>query len=678
MNFIKKAIAVAISVATMIASFSMASFADSYLPCDVNDDGRINMKDVLVIRKYIAGMNVEINLKAADCNNMGKSDGAVNMKDVLYMRKVIAGIYAEPERVNDYIDFPTNYPTTVESSKVFVNQIGYSKNADKAARVVAQENRQTYLCGVVDAVTGKVVYAADTSAAGPDSNSGKQIAKFDFSSVTTPGTYYISTPVGRSYDFTIAAQPYNKVQDAMVTALYYNRCGTALDEKIVGSAYKHDVCHSSASVPVYFMNVLDSASGKYKVNSVTSTSDKFSGGLHDAGDYGRYTMPAYQVVADLLYTSEIFPDGSTTNVITDNEGENINDLLDEARYEMKWLLKMQNKATGGVYFRLATKAFAGWYVQPDKDDQFKSSLGLYMSREMVKPTAGFAGAAASSYVAFKDIDPTFASECLAAAKSAYAYVEKHENDADAKASFANSTEINGSNAGEYGSTEIYGDIFYAASSLFRATNESKYHDKAKKVFDEKINVSNGVSITQLNAYNIGGAGALAYLLNDKADASYKSKMLSLIKKSCQSCANVSKKDKFGNVIAAGSYYWGSNGLIGNVTQFMAFYDYFSKTNTFEPYVRNAVDFMFGENWSGYSFVTGYGSQTPKYPHHRPSMQAGHASNADPVPGWLVGGITGASYEDSQQNYSTNEVCIYWNTPAIATVAYLIAVDKAAK
>ena len=95
MNFIKKAIAVAISVATMIASFSMASFADSYLPCDVNDDGRINMKDVLVIRKHIAGMNVEINLKAADCNNMGKSDGAVNKKYVLYIRKLIAGIYAE-------------------------------------------------------------------------------------------------------------------------------------------------------------------------------------------------------------------------------------------------------------------------------------------------------------------------------------------------------------------------------------------------------------------------------------------------------------------------------------------------------------------------------------------------------------------------------------------------------
>lgn len=55
---------------------------------DPTDDGLINMKDVLALRKYIAGIPVQINLIAADVNN----DGAINMKDVLMLRKYIAGI----------------------------------------------------------------------------------------------------------------------------------------------------------------------------------------------------------------------------------------------------------------------------------------------------------------------------------------------------------------------------------------------------------------------------------------------------------------------------------------------------------------------------------------------------------------------------------------------------------
>ena len=46
------------------------------------------MKDVLVLRKYIAGVDVEINLGNADC----AYDGKINMKDVLILRKYIAGI----------------------------------------------------------------------------------------------------------------------------------------------------------------------------------------------------------------------------------------------------------------------------------------------------------------------------------------------------------------------------------------------------------------------------------------------------------------------------------------------------------------------------------------------------------------------------------------------------------
>lgn len=53
---------------------------------DANSDAAVNMKDVLTIRKHLAGMTVVIDMDAADANQ----DGAVNMKDVLTLRKNLA------------------------------------------------------------------------------------------------------------------------------------------------------------------------------------------------------------------------------------------------------------------------------------------------------------------------------------------------------------------------------------------------------------------------------------------------------------------------------------------------------------------------------------------------------------------------------------------------------------
>lgn len=67
---------------------SAESSAEPTLKGDVNGDNSLDMKDVLLVRKYIAGMGGEIDLAAADLN----ADGSVDMKDVLMMRKIIAGL----------------------------------------------------------------------------------------------------------------------------------------------------------------------------------------------------------------------------------------------------------------------------------------------------------------------------------------------------------------------------------------------------------------------------------------------------------------------------------------------------------------------------------------------------------------------------------------------------------
>ena len=53
---------------------------------DANNDGAVNMKDVLLMRKYLADTDDAMNMENADCNG----DGDVNMKDVLMLRKYLA------------------------------------------------------------------------------------------------------------------------------------------------------------------------------------------------------------------------------------------------------------------------------------------------------------------------------------------------------------------------------------------------------------------------------------------------------------------------------------------------------------------------------------------------------------------------------------------------------------
>ena len=55
---------------------------------DANDDGLINLKDVIIIRRYIAGgWNIDINAENADVNN----DDKIDLKDVILIRRYIAG-----------------------------------------------------------------------------------------------------------------------------------------------------------------------------------------------------------------------------------------------------------------------------------------------------------------------------------------------------------------------------------------------------------------------------------------------------------------------------------------------------------------------------------------------------------------------------------------------------------
>ena len=167
-----------------------------------------------------------------------------------------------------------------------------------------------------------------------DPQSGDAVWWFDFSALNTPGSYYIydsGKNVG-SYQFDINDQVYATVLMQSVRMYFYQRCGINLSATNAGTGWAHTACHVGKHQDLDCRLYNDTSSSVSKV---------LSGGWHDAGDYNKYTNFSFNMLVDLLLayeeTPSVWPD--TYNI--PESGNGVPDLLDEVKYELDWLLKMQ-------------------------------------------------------------------------------------------------------------------------------------------------------------------------------------------------------------------------------------------------------------------------------------------------------------------------------------------------
>lgn len=233
--------------------------------------------------------------------------------------------------------------TTVEFIKI--DQFGYKPNDEKIAvianPITGYNNSTPFAPGtsyqVREWFTNAVVFTGSITAwnsGATQTQSGDKVWHFNFSSVTTPGYYYIydvSNNVG-SYQFEINNCVYNNVMKAALRMFYYQRCGMTKALPYADTGFVDGVCHKGTQQD------LDC---RLYNNTNVSTSKDLSGGWHDAGDYNKYVNFAYSTVVDLLLAYEYNPSVFTDNYNIPESGNGIPDILDEVKYELDWLIKMQ-------------------------------------------------------------------------------------------------------------------------------------------------------------------------------------------------------------------------------------------------------------------------------------------------------------------------------------------------
>lgn len=516
---------------------------------------------------------------------------------------------------------------------IITNQVGYRSDSKKTA-VFRNANGESEF-SVVNADTNKVVYTGNLSDEINNVYAGEINKLGDFSSVTETGKYYIKCgDLDNSYTFEISDNVYSNLLDDSIRMLYLQRCGTAVQD----SDFGHVACHTG-------------------IATIYGTNDKIdvSGGWHDAGDYGRYIVPAAKSVADLLYAYEANPELYSDNIGIPESGNGTPDILDEVRYELEWMKKMQ-RADGGVYHKVTCENFPG-YVSPEAE-----TAPLIVTPVSTTATADFCASMALAYEFYKDIDSAFAQDCLERAESAWSFLEANPN-----LIFSNPTDIT---TGDYGDTSDKDERYWAAAQLYRATGNSKYENALSS-----MSASKG-----LDWSTVGDYGNIAILTdkNISSDSTIYTKAKSAVISQADKFTVVSDNSPYG--VALTKFDWGSNMTVANAGIILS--TAYKLTND-EKYLNAAnaqLDYLLGTNPVGECFFTGYGTVSPENPHHRPSMAVGKS-----MKGMLVGGVNqnledsaakaycqdlpaAKRYVDNSESYSTNEITIYWNSP----LTYLIA------
>lgn len=542
---------------------------------------------------------------------------------------------------------------------IYVNQVGYLSNAPKY--FYTDYPADSFV--VINTESGKFKFNGRiTKRSEKDPLAGFSIYTGEFSGLKEPGSYvikvYSSLNSGIvSYPFKISNDVFSDLLLLANKSLFMQRCGLALEEKYVGK-YSRDVCH------------LDKA--QYHANNKVEGKKDMTGGWHDAGDYGKYIAAGSVTIANLLQAYELKPQALASDSWGIPEsGNGIPDILDEVRWELDWMLKMQRE-DGAVHEKVHTKDYVQ-FIMPSE-----GKVPQFIYEVSSTATADFVAIMARSARIFKQMDKELAKKYLDAAIKSYSYLEKNL-DIFPPGGFKNPPDTK---AGGYSDAYDKDERLWAAVELFITTGKKSYHKdflELNKNFNEKFYEGSWISPTAYAHYS--------YLLsnNENIDTDTKNKIKENLLSYAEKQIEIANQDGFRIAMKANDYVWGSNGHLLNKAINLLIAYHITNEVKYRNLALTHLDNVLGTNAMKMCYVTGIGTKRVIHLHHAPSV-ADYI--AEPVPGIMTEGPNkflqdGAlkniytkdtppakTYIDDVESYSSNENTIHGNSSLIFVVAYL--------
>lgn len=553
-------------------------------------------------------------------------------------------------------------PAAAELTRV--NQVGFLPGSAKWAVVPAGPASRFAL---INADSGAEVFRGTLGAAATWEPAQQPVKLAEYSAFTTPGRYRLRVEgVADSPRFTIAADAYAALNVASIKALYFNRAGTALLPAHAG-VYTRESGHPDTQVKVHA-----SAASPSRPEGTVISAPK---GWYDAGDYNKYIVNSGISTYTLLAAYEHFPAFFREQSLNIPESGNaIPDLLDEALWNLEWMLAMQDPADGGVYHKLTNPGFDGM-VMPHQ-----ATGGRLVVQKGTAATLDFAAVMATAsrvFAPFEAQRPGLSARMLAAARSAWRWAQAHPG-----VVYRQPPDIH---TGGYDDSQLEDEFAWAAAELYISTRDDAYY-AAMKPERTPISVPSWADVKGLAWMS------LAHHRHRLTPAADQALIVARVHGLARELAAAWAASPYRVGMQVGDFVWGSNAVALNQAMMLIQSHRLAGERRPLDAAQSALDYVLGRNALGLSMVTGFGEISPKHPHHRPSEADGIVA---PIPGFVVGGpypgqgdakdcpvpyrskVPAASYLDHVCSYASNEVAINWNAPLVYVSAALQALSTPA-
>ncbi len=466
------------------------------------------------------------------------------------------------------------------------------------------------------------------------------------------GDYRIYIPgVGYSYPLHVADDALHTAFEGSMRGLYYQRASQELTEEHAGE-WARAAGHPDTDVRYH-------PSSGHAEGSTSSP-----GGWYDAGDYNKYIVNGAFPVGQLLTLYEDIgdpaPDGSLN---LPESGNGKSDYLDELKYELDWMLTMQD-GDGGLHHKLTTLQFEGM-VMPEA-----ATSQRYMVGKGTAATYDFAGAAAQASRVFREYDDGYADRLLAAARVAWRWGQ-----ANPAVFYRNPEDVS---TGEYGDGNADDERAWASAELFATTGEQEYYNDLQ---DNPPHVRFGPGVGW-TAY-MGNLAAFTLLrFPDRVPQEMHANLQGLVVTLADSLVLDIERNAYRQPLT--EFHWGSNSDVLNAAMLIAAAHQREPKEEYVAAMRSSMNYILGNNPNGVSYLTGFGERQPMHIHHRPSAADGIDA---PVPGLLSGGPNSGqqdgddttykpgaapmqSWADQTPSYASNEICLNWNAPFTYVAGFL--------
>jgi endoglucanase len=611
-------------------------------------------------------------------------------------------------------------PEEPEVAAVHVNQVGYAPQLAKIAtyKLVAEDATAPRVWELLNS-NSDVVVSGSTQVIGDgitaDQNSGDIIHQIDFTNYTVEGTDYVlqvkeGDDVVQSHPFDIGSTLLSDLKYDALTYFYHNRSGIEILESVVGDAkWARPVGHEGDVNVETFVCVDEPTSEDcYAIDS--------SGGWYDAGDHGKYVvnggisvwtlMNQFERSKYLGRNSADFGVASDMPLPADETANSLPDILDEAKWEMEWMLKMQVPAgknfAGMAFHKMHSLKWTGDGVAPHEDDVVR-----YVQAPTTAATLNLAATAAQCARVYKGYDDDLANRCLAAAKTALAAAKANpamyagipaEDDPNPER-FSMTNEVGG---GLYGDIVVGDEFFWAFAELYATTKEDTYEEQllASDYYgvyalpSEEQTEEVPASLYYWGNTNMLGAMSIATVGEPKElSGAIVQKQYDLLTTAADAYVSKANEPGYSLPMNSDEMDWGSNSGIVNNMMVLGLANDIScaQDTTYVDAMAKGMSYLLGNNPLGISYVTGYGENAVQNPHHRFWAKQVKETSPPPPPGALSGGpnstfdTTGdgvalakidancapeTCYVDNYKAWSVNEITINWNSPLSWVVAYL--------